>query len=295
MVLGIDMGGTAIKAGLVHADGSISAKMQIEVTQLRKGNFITDFTNWIKPVIIENGITAVGIGVPGLVSANADNISSATNIPEIEGSRFIEALISSFPDITFRFANDANAAACGTYLFCNEKKLQTFGYITLGTGIGSAVILNGKLYTGQNGNGPELGMLQVFGSKTVEEVCARDAILRIAAGIYGQTSDQAFPGHLSTFDLYNAAQTGDWRALEVFKRAGLLLGESLCLFIQLFDISAIYIGGGIAPAYKFMENHVNEFIHARLSSYYFDNLFIEPALLGNDAGILGAAALINTL
>jgi len=204
-------------------------------------------------------------------------------------------LLTSFPGITFRFANDANAAACGTYLFCNEKKLQTFGYITLGTGIGSAVILNGKLYTGQNGNGPELGMLQIFGSKTVEDVCAKDGILRIAAEIFGRKTIEANEGKMSVFDLYNAAQTGDQRAIEVFERTGLLLGEAICLFMQLFDISVIYIGGGIAPAYKFMESHVNELIHSRLSSYYFENLFIKPALLGNDSGILGAAALIKAL
>jgi len=295
MVLGIDIGGTAIKAGLVNANGNIAAKLQIEVTELRIGNFITNFTNWLKPVINENGITAVGVGVPGLVSANSDFISVAPNIPEIEGGNFIKALQKSFPWVTFRFANDANAAACGTYLFCNEKKLQTFGYITLGTGIGSAVILNGKLYTGQNGNGPELGMLQVFGDKIVEDVCAKDGIIRIASEIYGQKSNESTLGGLSTFDIYNAAQTGDSRAIEVFNQAGILLGESLCLFIQLFDISTIYIGGGIAPAYEFMEKSVNEVIHARLSAYYFDNLSIKPTSLGNDAGILGAAALIDTI
>lgn len=293
-LLGIDIGGTSIKTGLVNSEGEITEKASVEIADLRKRNFIEDLITWLKPVINKAGIASVGIGVPGFVSKSGDYLVEIPNLTEIEGDKFINALKHNFPAVKFYFSNDANAAAYGAYKFCSNIKENSFGYITLGTGMGSAIIDDGKIYTGANGNGPELGMIHLFGERTAEELVSKDGLLNLAkqqlqTNTTIKTTLQL--QNINTIDLYNAAVENDELALKIFDLFGANLGKATAVFIQIFDISTIYVGGGLSPCLPFMQKAIHDILAKRLTGYHLNPYSINEASLGNDAGIIGAAAL----
>lgn len=293
-LLGIDIGGTSIKTGLVNSEGEITEKASVEIADLRKGNFIENVIAWLKPIINKDGIVSAGIGVPGFVSKSEDCLIEIPNLTEIEGDGFINALKHNFPGVKFYFSNDANAAAYGAYKFCKNIKEDSFGYITLGTGMGSAIIDDGKIYTGANGNGPELGMIHLFGERTAEELVSKDGLLNLAklqlqANTTTKTKLQL--QNLNTIDLYNAALENDELALKIFDLFGADFGKAVAIFIQLFDIPTIYVGGGLSPCLRFMKKPIHNILAKRLTGYHLKPFSIDEASLGNDAGIIGAAAL----
>ncbi|MEQ6121258.1 ROK family protein [Reichenbachiella sp. MALMAid0571] len=292
-VLGIDIGGSSIKAGLVNTQGVISEKKTISIQELRNGNMVNNILDWIDTIMADNQPKAVGIGVPGLLSKDKRTILEVTNLPEIEGVRFVNQLYSKYPDIKFYFSNDANAAALGTYKFCPQVSTDCFGYITIGTGIGSAVIINGKLYEGGNGNGPELGMISLHNGKTIDDTAAKNGLIDICKKLYPayQGNTIVNPDTLTAESLFRAANQNDPLALKTFESLGTNIAEALAIFIMLFDVTTIYIGGGISPSFKFLEKPIKEKLKSSLTNYYLENLVIEEASLGNDSGILGAAAL----
>lgn len=292
-LLGIDIGGTAIKTGLVNNAGEITENASVKIADLRKGNFIENAITWLKPKINKEGIASVGIGVPGFVSKSGDYLVEIPNLTEIEGAAFVNALKNNFPEVKFYFSNDANAAAYGAYKFCKNIKEDSFGYITLGTGMGSAIIEGGKIYTGANGNGPELGMIHIFGEKTAEQIVSKDGLLDLAKQLLASTTVRSKLAieNLNTIDLYNAALENDPFALKLFDLFGAGFGKAIAIFVQLFDMPAIYVGGGLSPCLPFMKKSIHAVLQARLTGYHLKPFSIEEASLGNDAGIIGAAAL----
>ena len=293
-LLGIDIGGTSIKTGLVDAAGVITQKASVDIAILRRGNFIENLILWLKSIVAQDNLTSAGIGVPGFVSKSEDCLIEIPNLTEIEGYNFINALKHNFPNVKFYFSNDANAAAYGAYKFCHNIKENSFGYITLGTGMGSAIIDNGKIYTGASGNGPELGMIHIFGDKTAEQIVSKDGLLDLAKQ---QLLDDSTLEHtlsienLHTVDLYNAALENDPLALKIFDLFGADFGKAIAIFVQLFDIPTMYVGGGLSPCLPFMKRSILSVLEASLTGYHLRPFTIEEASLGNDAGIIGAAAL----
>ena len=293
-LLGIDIGGTSIKTGLVDATGVITQKASVDIAILRKGNFIENLIVWLKPIITKDNLTSAGIGVPGFVSKSRDCLIEIPNLIEIEGFDFINALKHNFPHVKFYFSNDANAAAYGAYKFCHNIKENSFGYITLGTGMGSAIIDNGKIYTGASGNGPELGMIHIFGEKTAEHIVSKDGLLELAKQqLLANTTLKStlYFENLHTVDLYNAALENDPLALNIFDLFGADFGKAIAIFVQLFDIPTIYVGGGLSPCLQFMKRSILSVLEARLTGYHLRPFTIDEASLGNDAGIIGAASL----
>lgn len=292
-VLGIDIGGSSLKAGLTDVYGVITDKTTISVQELRKGDVVDNIINWLNPIILEHQPKSVGIGVPGLLSKDKKTILEVPNLPEIEGVNLVNQLNIKYPGITFYFSNDANTAALGTYKFCSQVNTNCFGYVTIGTGIGSAVVINGTLYEGGNGNGPELGMLSLEEGKIIDDTCAKNGLVDICKKLYpsyaGTTRIRL--ESLTPEIIFTAANNNDALALKAFEKLGVKLGEALAIFIMLFDITTIYIGGGISPSFKYLEDPIKEKLKLNLTKYYLDNLVIEEASLGNDSGILGAAAL----
>jgi glucokinase len=292
-VLGIDIGGSSLKAGLTDVHGVITNKSTISVKELRKGDVVDNIINWVNPIILEHQPKTVGIGIPGLLSKDKKKLLEVPNLPEIEGFNLVNQFNDKYPDIKFYFSNDANTAALGTYKFCSHVNTNCFGYVTIGTGIGSAVVINGKLYEGGNGNGPELGMLSLEEGKIIDDTCGKNGLMDICKELYPSYTGttQLRLQSLTPEIIFTAANQNDALALKVFEKLGVKLGEALAIFIMLFDITTIYIGGGISPSFKYLEEPIKEKLKLSLTKYYLDNLVIEEASLGNDSGILGAAAL----
>lgn len=292
-VLGIDIGGTSLKAGIVDAHGNISVRSNIFVSELRKGIVIDNIFRWLEPIIDKHSPASVGIGVPGLISKIRKSIKEVENFPEIEGHDFIQRLILKYPEQQFHFANDANAAAFGTYKFCEDVDVDTFGYLTLGTGVGSAVILDGNLYLGGMGNGPELGMLSHDNQLTFDETTGKQGVLNLCNDLHPKyakiTSIKL--NELTPEKIFIAANQNDELAIKVFDMLGVKIAQAVAVLTMMFDVSTVYIGGGISPAFKFFQPSMTQYLNKELTHYFSENLVIKEASLGNDAGILGAAAL----
>lgn len=292
--LGIDFGGTNVKLGLVSRKGVLSNKRKIPTRNLGS-DYITGFVKLIKDELDSHkSIGRIGIGIPGALSKDKSVIIETPNVPQLNGVALKEILLGNFPDQQFFLENDANVAALGELYFSTEDLPDSFIFITLGTGVGGAVIWDRKIFTGDGGNAMEIGHIVSSNGLSVEQRIGKKGLVKLAFTEIGKyTGDtlltQKFPLNSKRLELL--AQNGDHLAQQVFRKAGMVLGEALVSAIRLFDIKTVVIGGGVADNFEFMKEGVYMSLKDYLSEYYLERLKILKATLENDAGIIGAACL----
>jgi glucokinase len=239
-------------------------------------------------------ITKVGIGLPGMITKDRTTPIEIPAIPELNGQPFYKRLKEKFPDKAFFLENDANAAALGEYLFGSLKLPSTFAFITLGTGIGSAVILDGKIFTGGDGNGLELGHIRSRNDRHLEANIGKQGIINLASLRLSEYKGQTVMPRdtpVSATKLVVSASEGDTFAQAVLYEVGEILGEGLIALIRIMDIKTIVVGGGLSAGFEFIQPGVWKMLNQYLPSYYNQSLDFRLASLGNDAGVQGAAAL----
>ncbi|WP_339715480.1 ROK family protein [Cyclobacterium amurskyense] len=295
--LGIDVGGTHVKIGLVDTHGQIIQFGKEETALLRKSaqGFNKAFVEVVGKYLKSNSeVKHVGIGLPGLVSKDRTTTLEIPAISELNGFNLKGALLENYPDIIFHLENDASAAALGEFHFGKEKISDNYLFITLGTGIGSALILDKKVFKGVRGNAMEVGHMLSRGNSRLEPLIGRNGILTMAAKMIeqypdeiGELKDQELGIHL----LVASAKNGNGIALRTFAELGAILGEALVSTIRILDVTEVYFGGGISAALQFIQPQMEKTIRQYLSPYYLNDLKLERATLENDAGTLGAAAL----
>ncbi|GAA4842142.1 ROK family protein [Algivirga pacifica] len=296
LFLGIDVGGTNVKVGLVDEKGEIIKKKKYPTAEVNEGGqFVDNFIHIIGKRLKKSPspIKKVGIGIPGTISVDRSTILEVPNIPTLNGIQLTESLQKAFPEVKFYLENDANAAALGEYYFGEASLPPNFLFITLGTGVGGGAIINGKVFKGGEGNGLEIGHIISSSGQTIEENIGKKGILRSA-----ESKLPLYPGsvlhHIENLDakaVTNAALEGDPLATEVFREVGKYLGEVIVSTVRILDTKTILVGGGISKTYHLLEAPMKEVIHHYLTPYYTNDLQIEIATLGNNAGILGAASL----
>ncbi|CAN5256356.1 ROK family glucokinase [soil metagenome] len=296
--LGIDIGGTNLKMAIVNSEGSISDLNKVATETLRsQGSFVQN----LLPVISSKldkypDINKIGIGFPGTLSKDRHTTLELPAIPQLNGVNVMQALKAKFPGKTFHLENDANAAALGEYFFPKDgKKLpDNFIFVTMGTGIGGAAIIDGKIFKGGDGNGMEIGHIFSRNSKLLEKNIGKQGIINMArVFLQDHTGDKkAYDNaELSSGDLVLAAVNGDNIALKVFETVGQILGEALVSIIRVLDIKTIIIGGGLSASFDFIIKSLKEVLNEHLTPYYTKEIFIKRATLANQAGIIGAASL----
>jgi glucokinase len=300
MILGIDVGGTSVKFGLVTPTGEIKHGKRfmtadwvngagfVEGLKLEIGNYLKEFPN----------VKGVGIGWPGLLSEDRKRVLLLPNIKSVKDCPIVDILKSAYPSITFRIENDAKCAAIGEYHFGSNKK-QTFLLMALGTGVGAGVVINGRLFIGGRGNGTEVGHMISSTGDTLENNIGISHIINYTKEQLkkdtGITSSLHGEEELSPKVIFDHAQKGDKIAVEVFERLGRLLGEGIVSIIRVLDINHVILGGGISGAYDQFVPEVKKTIEKWLPEYYTKDLTISKATLDNDAGLLGAAGLILSI
>ncbi|WMJ75074.1 ROK family protein [Cytophagaceae bacterium ABcell3] len=293
MILGIDIGGTYIKTGLVNEQGEISASKKIPTPEVTADNkFTENLLKVIKDFQQETpGIRGVGIGFPGLLDQAKEKVLFLPNIPNI-GEVSVVPYLTKELNLPVRIENDANCAALGEYIYGTGKENMLL--MTLGTGIGSGAVINGKLFTGGRGNGMEAGHIVGPGGKTIEEhIGTKGIISNCYAQIQAAQGKSSLAGkEITPKMIYDAALEKDDVALHVLKNIGHVLGEAIVTIVRILDVDQILIGGGIAAASEFIVPEAKEVLKTYLPPYYTDSLIIEHASLKNEAGVLGAAALI---
>lgn len=280
-IIGVDLGGTSIKAGLVSTKGRILKKYEMP-TEARKGTK-TVIGNIISSInSVKTGkISGIGIGSPGPMDYKKGIIINPVNLPF--KNQPLKNIIQNKFKIKTYLDNDANCFALGEAIFGSRKKYENIVGITLGTGIGGGVIINKKIYHGRS-NAAELGHMTIKfdGIKArsgnngdIEEYAAARGITRIFGGS-------------NPYSIYKLALKGNKKAKKTFEKTGFYLGIEIANLLYAFDPDIIVVGGKISNSWQFFSKSMNETIKKR---YFAKPCPIVKSSL-KDAGILGAAALV---
>ncbi len=295
--LGIDVGGTNVKMGIVDAEsGRISNFYSHDTAAWRKsGHFVESLGDAIAIQLHEfPSIKKVGIGLPGMINRERTVPLEITAIPEINDNPMVEYLSGRFEGVQFFLENDANAAALGEFYFAEEKINENYIFITLGTGVGGAAIINRKVFVGGDGNAMEPGHVPSRNGRVLERNIGKKELLEMAEQMrkdYTGTTKLPSNGSITTTGLVAAAAEDDELALQIWSEVGTMLANGLVSMIRILDIKLVLIGGGIAASFDFILPSLMKELNYWLTPYYSTDLEIKQATLGNDAGLLGAASL----
>lgn len=295
-VLGIDVGGTNVKFGLVDKQGKLTDKIKYPTADLMAdGKFVDNFVGVVREELKKHPeVKKVGMGVPGLISKDGKTIVKAPNIPDMNGLNLITTLRRRIRGIIFQMDNDANAAAYGEFIFNKKEVGDNFMMITLGTGVGGGAVIDGKMFRGGSGNAMEIGHIFSAKKESIEEKIGKKGIVKKANKLLKKypNSELASKNTLDAKKVAKAALKGDEVGVKVFEHVGKYLGQCIVSSIRILDIHSIIIGGGVSETFNIVEPFMMEVINDKLGPYYTADLKIHKATLGNDAGILGAAALV---
>lgn len=305
--VGIDLGGTNIAAGLVTEDGRILADMSIPTMAERDWReIVADMAAVSKQVIEKAGVDiadvkGVGIGCPGAID-NENGICTYANNIKMEHANIAEEFRKHF-DIPVNLENDANAAALGEYAI-NGKGAKSFVFVTLGTGVGGGVILDGKIFRGFNGVGAEIGhTVVVSGGEPC--TCGRLGCWEAYASVTGlirrtKAAMEKAPnsmmhelaeaeGKVSGRTAFDASKKGDSAALEVVNKYFEYVGEGITNMVNIFQPEKIVIGGSISKEGDYLLKPIREYVNKNDYNRYMAKANVEIATLFGDAGIIGAA------
>lgn len=295
--IGVDVGGTHLKIGLVDNAGEILFFNKEDTKSLRedpKGfnrSFVENMENYLSKF---PEVRKIGIGLPGLISKDRTTPLEIPAIPDLNGFNLKQALEKAYPGKKFYLENDACVAALGELRFGSSSPSEDFLFITLGTGIGSALVDDGKIFKGARGNGLEMGHVLSRGNARLETLIGRNGILNIMERMIKAFPEKAgvlVGRELGTHLLVDTAMEGNPVSLMVFEEVGDILGEALVTAIRILDVNEIYFGGGISAGLQFMLPSLEKTIRQYLTDYYLNGLKLKKASLENNAGTLGAAAL----
>ena len=303
---GIDVGGTTVKCGLFTVAGDVLDKWEIETSTENNGErILPDIAKAIEDKLTEKNIAkdavvGVGIGVPGPVNENGE-VPCAVNLHW--GFTPIEKELSEMTGLTVKAGNDANVAALGEMWLGAGKGRKNIIMVTLGTGVGGGIIIDGKPLVGAHGAGGEIGHLCVNYEETDHCGCGNTGCLEQYASATGITrlanirlakDDKASVlrgQEVSAKTVFDAVKADDEVAKEIAEEFGKYLGHAMANLAAVADPSAIVIGGGVSKAGEVLIEYVEKNFKERAFFANKDTEFV-LATLGNDAGICGAAKLI---
>ncbi len=297
--IGIDVGGTNVKIGVVSKDGELLEKIKYPTAELTEGEgFIPNFCKAIQNTLdLYPGINKVGLGVPGLISKDRRTLIKLANIPSLSGVCIVGELEKAFPKLKIKLENDAKVACLGEFYFSEHTLPDSFLMITLGTGIGGAAMIDGKLFVGGSGNGVEIGHMLGSKDKVYEDFISKRATVAYVLKELEKSSNKKSilndipKDELDSKMIEAALKQGDAVAEKAYKNFGKWLGRNIVSSLRVLDVRTVLLGGGVSKTFKYMKEPMYDVINEHLGDYYTEDLEIKKASLGNDAGIIGAAAL----
>lgn len=295
--IGIDVGGTFIKAAVVERGGKIVLSSKTPTP--KNGEEIPRKTVEIIEELLEktslgtNDIESIGIGVPGVCDSKKGVIVNCPNIENCKEIAICEYLEKKFGIKTY-LDNDANCAALGEYLV-SEEKCDSFVFVTLGTGVGGGIIINGKILRGINSAAGEVGhiVLKKDGEKCN---CGRRGCWERYASVTAlvrQGKRAGMTGNVSGRSIFADLARGSVKAREVIDGWLSYVAEGICDLVNIFQPDEIVIGGGISREGDIILNPIKQFTeaHSITDSRYGKNTRIKISRLFNDAGVVGASFL----
>ena len=294
-VVGVDVGGQTSKIGVVNARGEILSRLVIRSDSYGKdsGAYISALAEAIRACVAECGktgeIRGVGVGAPNS-NYYTGQISYATNIEWAADGviDFAKLLSESLGGVAVSLTNDANAAAMGEMTYGVARGMKNFIMITLGTGVGSGIVIDGKVVYGHDGNAGELGHTCAVRYNGRPCGCGKTGCLEAYCSAIGV----ARTAHLSSKSVYEAAVEGDALALRIFDYTGKMLGRSFADFVAFSAPEAIVLFGGLARAKEFFYEPMLQSMNENLMHQWKGKVkIVFSQLKESDAAILGASAL----
>jgi glucokinase len=313
LVVAVDLGGTQIRAALCGADGQIFRRVA-RLTVAKEG--LEAVVGRIYDTIAEAigdaplaDVTGIGIGAPGPLNPVTGILLEAPNLPGWREVPLRTLVSERFGRPTY-LGNDANVAALAEYRYGAGRGIRHMIYLTISTGIGSGIIVDGRMLLGAEGLAAEAGHMIIvpdgpacgcgahgcLESVAAGPAIARDVVTRIRAGKKSRVT-KLVDGDLGKVDakvVNTAAQLGDKVAIAAYRRAGTYLGIGIANLLRLFNPRMVVLGGSVTKSGPLLFDPMHEAIRAHALPFYWEGLAVAPAALGDDVGLLGAAALAVT-
>jgi glucokinase len=309
--IGIDLGGTNIKAALVHREDGIVETSRRQTNAEEGPEHILDSIAALAEHLLDSAppssVVGLGIGSPGAINWERTTVTQPPNLPGWNSINLRSALQSRLGDVTVIVENDANVAGLGSAYYGAGQNPDSFIMVTLGTGVGGAIIYRNEIFRGSTGGAAEIGHMTIdyegpFANSGVAGAIeaylgqeflsdhARDRLINHPDSVLHDRLDEA-PNTLNPRILHEAARDGDDAAQALLAWAGHKLGCVLGSAVNLLDIRTIIVGGGVSAAGDFILEPARETLPAFVVPSLRDDLQIHREELGNEASLLGAARL----
>jgi glucokinase len=272
-IVGVDLGGTSVRAARVQ-DGEIIARVARKVPSEAAADVVLGEVLATVAEVIDDSVAGIGCGVPSVVDVERGIVYTVEHIPSWREVALKDAFEQRFGRQAF-INNDANAFAVGELHFGRGRGYRHLIGVTLGTGLGAGVIIDGRLYSGANCGAGEIGAIP-YRDDTIEQYCASH-FFRREAGAGGDV-------------VCERAERGNAEALRLFHAYGRELGHAIMTILYAYDPELIVLGGSIARAFRFFEAGMREKLREFAYQHTLARVTIAPSELA-DAAILGAAAL----
>lgn len=311
LFVGVDIGGTTIKLGFIQYDGTIMEKWEIPTNTANNGNKIVDdiwksIQNKSKEQNNENRLFGIGVGAPGFIDVESGIVSEAVNIGW-EGMD-LKKQLEELSNLPVFIQNDANIAALGEYWIGAGQDSLNMIAVTLGTGVGGGIIVNGSILNGESGMAGEIGHIKVEhngahcncgGNGCLETISSATGIKRqgMESVLTNPNSKLAkqykVQGEITAKDVIDLAKVGDETCVKIIDYSCDILGKVLANIGTVINPSKIIIGGGVSRAGDFLLDKIEVAFRKHAIPKLHQICELKIAQLGNDAGILGGAFLVK--
>lgn len=307
--IGVDIGGTSIKIGLVDENGVILDKFTYLVdNQDNQEDMIDELAKKLLCFFDLNKldmkeIGGIGIGCPGSINSETGVCDYSNNL-RWNNLKIVD-ILKKYINLPIKISNDANAAVLGEYRFGVGKGYKNMIMLTLGTGVGGGIIINGNLYEGEDGKGAELGhsVIELNGRECtcgrkgcIEAYASVSALIKDARNIVKEHKESILYSDLDTLNgqiIFDAVEKGDCIANEIIDKYCYYLSEAILNYCNIFRPQIFVLGGGISAKEDILFKRIIPYLEKE--HYGFSNspkVELKCAKLGNDAGIIGAASLV---
>ncbi len=306
IVLATDLGGTNLRMAAISREGEILFRTKHETPKSDRAeeivSLISQAAKLCREGVGDSGeISAIGIAAPATINSAEGILMKAPNLPALDGFR-LSAAIKNDLNLPVVLENDANAAAIGENWMGASKGFRNSICVTLGTGVGGGIIIDGTILRGVDGSAGEIGHICVeplgapcgCGSRgCVEQYSSASAVVRLARNLENQYPNSLIlqNSQVTALSIYDAGRKNDELALEVFRQVGFYLGIALADLINVLNPEVIVIGGGAAAGWDLFVPQMKDQIQSRAFRESVIRAKIVRAQLDDDAGILGAAKL----
>lgn len=307
-IIGIDLGGTKIAGALSDNNGKLLNTITVKTLAEEGPNAVLGrIKDLIRSLMDRQGvkrdeILGIGIGSPGALDTESGIIIKASNLPGFSNTPVTDVLEQEFQINTY-LENDANTAALGEYWFGAGKGYENFLYITVSTGIGGGIVIDGRIYPGSTSNAGEIGhaTIEPHGPKCncgnygcLELYASGTAIARIANERVSKGEETSLKklDTITSKEVFEAAAEGDSLSQEVIDYCMEYLGLGIANAITTLDPDMVILGGGVSKSGQVVFDKVQKVVNERCLKAAVKNVKIVPAGLGTDAGLIGALAIV---